>query len=775
MKTIFNSSANPASYAPIGTLGVPQGGTGDSNLPAGFFLTGNDEGPVLTTVAVPAGAVVGTTDTQTLSNKTMTVAAGNSIQTNSIYANLISSAPASPLQVLVAEDATDSAWTTLTPSYIFGTIPVSQGGTGDTTLTSGNFLVGAGTSAVTTTKAAPSGNVVGDSDTQTLTNKTLLAATNSVQATSVQLVSVTGTAPTTGQVLIATSGTTAIWNAISDISITGTISVPHGGTGVATLGYNMFLAGAGVAPVTTTKVVPSGTVVGTTDSQTLTNKVLSSTANYTIDATNLQTVAIATGTPTTNQTLTYNGSAAQWLTPTAAALSGVVAVSQGGTGVNTLGYNMFLVGAGAAPVVTTKAVPSGNVVGDSDAQTLTNKVLASTNNYTIDATNLQTHPVYNVAPTAGQALVYDGANARWAPTTLGDVTGPGSSTDTAIVRWNGTTGLVIENSSSTLSAAGNLSTAVITLPSTSSSTNGVINNGLGSLMHTYSSGSGQNIFLGSLAGNFSVSGTNNTALGIQSGQSLTSGLGNILVGTEAGQGLTTGQNNIIVSNFSTLPTTNSNCIYLGSPGVAAENATIRIGGSTQTAAYMTAVYGVSPSINQMVSINASGQLSSSSLPVNPYFDVSWGNSSTTATASFSGMTPLAITSTNFTGTFTETNNNSAFTSSKFDDNSVPGEIRWLGSAAAQVLVTYGVSFSVSSVLLATYQMGVAINGTGVLSSGIYVTPSAANLQTHAAYSKVITMNHNDVLEIVIASVAGGNSITISNVELRAVVMTPMIV
>lgn len=56
-------------------------------------------------------------------------------------------------------------------------VDVADGGTGVVTLTSGGVLVGAGTSAVTTNKAAPSGDFVGTSDTQTLTNKTLTTPT----------------------------------------------------------------------------------------------------------------------------------------------------------------------------------------------------------------------------------------------------------------------------------------------------------------------------------------------------------------------------------------------------------------------------------------------------------------------------------------------------------------------------------------------------------------------------------------------------------------------
>lgn len=56
-------------------------------------------------------------------------------------------------------------------------LSVAQGGTGATTHTSGGVLVGAGTSAPTSSKAAPTGDFVGTTDTQTLTNKTLTTPT----------------------------------------------------------------------------------------------------------------------------------------------------------------------------------------------------------------------------------------------------------------------------------------------------------------------------------------------------------------------------------------------------------------------------------------------------------------------------------------------------------------------------------------------------------------------------------------------------------------------
>ena len=95
-----------------------------------------------------------------------------------------------------------------------GTLTVAQGGTGAATFSNG-LLIGSGTSAITTV-AAPTGAVVGISDTQTLTNKTIISATNNVTANGLRTASGTvavsaATAPSYGQVLTATNGTTATW------------------------------------------------------------------------------------------------------------------------------------------------------------------------------------------------------------------------------------------------------------------------------------------------------------------------------------------------------------------------------------------------------------------------------------------------------------------------------------------------------------------------------------------------------------------------------------
>ncbi len=113
-------------------------------------------------------------------------------------------------------------------THLSSALPVSQGGTGTGTLS--GLVVGNGTAAMTTV-ATPAGAVVGTTDIQTLTNKSIsgsqitsavASATNATTAStattanalssSTTTVVVNGAAaPSNGQVLTATSGTAANW------------------------------------------------------------------------------------------------------------------------------------------------------------------------------------------------------------------------------------------------------------------------------------------------------------------------------------------------------------------------------------------------------------------------------------------------------------------------------------------------------------------------------------------------------------------------------------
>lgn len=129
---------------------------------------------------------------------------------------------------------------TTTPAISLGTVPVSNGGTGATTLTSGEFLVGNGTSAVTTTT---SGASLTNLNASNLSSGTVAAArmpalsgdvTSSAGSTAttvakIQGVTVSNTAPTSGQVLTY-NGTN--W-APATASGSGTVTSVVTGTGLS--------------------------------------------------------------------------------------------------------------------------------------------------------------------------------------------------------------------------------------------------------------------------------------------------------------------------------------------------------------------------------------------------------------------------------------------------------------------------------------------------------------------------------------------------------------
>lgn len=92
---------------------------------------------------------------------------------------------------------------------VTGTLPVGNGGTGATTLT--GLVLGNGTSAFTTV-AAPSGTVVGTTDTQTLTNKRVTPRIQSVASAST----------------ITPTGDTADQYEVTALAVPATIAAPSG-------------------------------------------------------------------------------------------------------------------------------------------------------------------------------------------------------------------------------------------------------------------------------------------------------------------------------------------------------------------------------------------------------------------------------------------------------------------------------------------------------------------------------------------------------------------
>jgi len=173
-------------------------------------------------------------------------------------------------------------------------------------------------------------------------------------------------------------------------------------------------------------------------------------------------------------------------------------------------------------------------------------------------------------------------------------------------------GLSTINSGSSVSVTGNNSTATLTLNVTDSNSNTLIgfNAGNASIAGNHNTGLGVNALSGLTSANF------NLGLGSQALRSVTSGNYNTSINANL-VGITTGTGNLAIgigagNNYAT--GTESNNIIIGANGgVNGESGVIRIGGGSQTSAYIAGVSGVTVSNENLVTINTvTGQLGSAS-------------------------------------------------------------------------------------------------------------------------------------------------------------------
>lgn len=360
-----------------------------------------------------------------------------------------------------------------------GILDVSRGGTGLSTLTSGRFLIGNSTSAVDLTKVAPTGVVVGTTDAQTLTNKTLSTGT-SIDSTTLTLTGannatfdLSGLTTARAYTFPDSSGTLAtqtyVDNAIQGLDVKPSVRVATTVAGTLASDFEdgdtidgvvlatgdriliknqaagtengIYVVQASGAPIRSTDAdnTPAGEVTsglftfveeGTVNGGT--GWVLSTDNPITLGVTNLSFVQFSSaGIITAGNGLSQSGNQFDvnvtanggivivadnlQLDLDATAINGTLGTFNGGTGLGgatPFTANRFVTSSSASALeVAAKVVPTGVVVGDTDSQTLTNKTLTSPIVNQILATNGAVALVFNPVATAVNYLTATNADA----------------------------------------------------------------------------------------------------------------------------------------------------------------------------------------------------------------------------------------------------------------------------------------------------------------------------------------------------------------------------
>ena len=243
--TVNNTTLAANAITASTTLAV----TGASTLTGAVGAPGGVTGPITSSSAtITGGSITGITDLAVADG-------GTGASTAAAALNNLLPSQASAASKYLQSDGTNASWdaVSLSTADITGTLGVANGGTGQTSFTNGQLLIGNSTGNTLTPATLTAGSGV------TITNGSgaITVAFTGPGAGSVTSVDVSGgtTGLTTSGGPITSSGT---------VTLAGTLAVANGGTGAATL------AAAGIATLTGTETLTN---------KTLTTPIISSISN----------------------------------------------------------------------------------------------------------------------------------------------------------------------------------------------------------------------------------------------------------------------------------------------------------------------------------------------------------------------------------------------------------------------------------------------------------------------------------------------------------------
>ena len=304
-------------------------------------------------------------------------------------------------------------------------------------------------------------NIVGDTLTQTLSNKTISGSNNVFSNIADSALSIS---------YIKADGSRALsasWNAGAFQITANSVQV---GSAANTISQLSTIINTGTLTLPTS----TDTLVGRATMDTLTNKTISGSSN---------TLSNIADSSLSNSYLYANGSRALSANWSAGSFSATFNSVQVGSAANTISGLATIVNSGTLTLPTS----TDTLVGRATTDTLTNKTISGSSNtlsniadgslsssYLLaNGTRSLTGPLTQTQqttpsnPSAGSNKLYFKSDNKLYTlnssgtevalgTASGSVTGPGSSTNNAIATWNGTSGTTLQNTPVTIDSSGNI-------------------------------------------------------------------------------------------------------------------------------------------------------------------------------------------------------------------------------------------------------------------------------------------------------------------------------